>query len=113
MLGLFVVTMVVTVPLAWLLHRFTRVRTADLSSTGTTTGATNSSSIARSSASSRPGKISSEVITRTSQRPRRWRVGGVIGAERLHERRGQRLDHVGLLGHLAADRRLAAVANHD
>jgi peptidoglycan/LPS O-acetylase OafA/YrhL len=28
MVMLFVVTLVVTVPLAWLLHRFTRVRTA-------------------------------------------------------------------------------------
>ena len=45
-------------------------------STGTTTGATNSAIIARSSASSRPGKISSDVMTRTSQRPRPATLAG-------------------------------------
>ena len=45
-------------------------------SAGTTTGATNSVSIARSSASSRPGNISSDVITRTSQRPRPATLAG-------------------------------------
>ena len=80
---------------------------------GTTIGTTNSSSIARSSSSSWPGKISSDVITRTSQRARRSTTSGSSGRSDSRNACGERLDDLRLLGHLRADRALSAVANHD
>ena len=66
-------------------------------------GTTNSSIIARSSLSSRPGYISSEVSTRTTQRARRCTTRRVFGAKGIDKRRGQRRDHFGLTGQLAAE----------
>ena len=111
--ALFVVTLVMTIPVAWVLHRFTRVR----------------SGLPRSAVASclRPGRPSGRRTPRAS-RVRRRRRGrgrsaatsapapasgpadattvGVVGPQRQQEPRGERLDDLGLLGHLRADGRV-------
>ena len=72
-----------------------------------------SSSIDRSSASSCPGSISEVITLAPAHRARCATNSGSSGTQRDHERLGQRLDHLGLLGHLRADRPLGGFANHD